>query len=383
MRTIHRMMAIAACWASVVLMQAQSADSVQTSSAAVPTAWIAQLDIDQIDPRKQENLPKITLLLRSWDIPRSKRLEYARRYLRGEYKFHTLNPEPPLHDNYWYVLNEAVEALGRLNDVESIPWLEEKLALWEAEAKKPDPERAMVVPSLPRARAVLARLKAVRDVPQVKNATDLIRRFERMLYHVGFVGNLSDWHRELRKEFEEADKCDHCGPGVQYEILLQYGQMLMEAGWRGVDITAASKIIQLDSKVGYEGGVKKTFEVYVQLAKIPLDQLAQHIVDEAVHWQVYSDGEAPKAQVLADMGVTVLPIVWEKLKWAGQNRDQLKGSGVGMGVLLEILVTVGGEQALPLIEPFLNDENKWVRYYACQAKEYIQQGKVFLFAPYF
>jgi HEAT repeat protein len=56
---------------------------------------------------------------------------------------------------------------------------------------------------------------------------------------------------------------------------------------------------------------------------------------------------------------------------------------MGLVALLEVLVTLGGEQALPLIEPFTQDENKWVRHYACRAKEYIQQGKVFLFAPYF
>jgi len=52
---------------------------------------------------------------------------------------------------------------------------------------------------------------------------------------------------------------------------------------------------------------------------------------------------------------------------------------MGLVALMEVLVTIGGPQALPLIEPFVNDEDKWVRYYACRAKEYIQQGKVFDF----
>jgi len=70
-------------------------------------------------------------------------------------------------------------------------------------------------------------------------------------------------------------------------------------------------------------------------------------------------------------------------RWAARHRDQIKGTGMGLVALLEVLVTLGGEQALPLIEPFTRDENQWVRHYACRAKEYIQQGKVFRFAPYF
>jgi len=56
---------------------------------------------------------------------------------------------------------------------------------------------------------------------------------------------------------------------------------------------------------------------------------------------------------------------------------------MGLVVLTEVLVTLAGEQALPFLEPFTQDKNEWVRHYACRAKEYIQQGKVFVFAPYF
>ncbi len=51
--------------------------------------------------------------------------------------------------------------------------------------------------------------------------------------------------------------------------------------------------------------------------------------------------------------------------------------------LMEVLVTLAGEQALPFIEPYTQDSDEWVRRYACRAKEYIQQGKAFAFAPYF
>ncbi|MCX7992288.1 MAG: hypothetical protein N2651_01335 [Fimbriimonadales bacterium] len=356
-----------------------------TQKTPTSTAWIAQLDIDQIDPRHKENLAKITLLLRSGDVPRAKRLEYARRYLRGEYKFHTQDPEQLLdHESeYWYVLNQAVRTLGRLNDTASISFLEEKLALWEAEMRKPQPQRTLVAPSSSLTKAVIARLKAVRDIPEVASAADLVRRFERMLQHAGFSSDIGAWHRELDAAIKEADKYVHGRAGLYEDLILQYGQMLLEAGWKGVDITPASAIIRLDYEVGRGLLIRETYEAYVQLAKVPPDKAAQHIVDEAVHWQVYSSNELPKAQVLADMGVSVLPLVWKKLEWAAQHRDQLKGSGIGLVALMRVLATVGGEQALPLVEPFLNHENPWVRDYACQVKEHVQQGKVFSFAPYF
>ena len=76
-------------------------------------------------------------------------------------------------------------------------------------------------------------------------------------------------------------------------------------------------------------------------------------------------------------------MIQEKLSWAWRNRDQIEGTGMGLVALTEVLVTLVGEQALPFLEPFTQDKNEWVRHYTCCAKEYIQQGKVFVFAPYF
>jgi hypothetical protein len=76
-------------------------------------------------------------------------------------------------------------------------------------------------------------------------------------------------------------------------------------------------------------------------------------------------------------------VIQEKLSWAWRNRDQIEGTGMGLVALTEVLVTLAGEQVLPFLEPFTQDKNEWVRHYACRAKEYIQQGKVFVFAPYF
>jgi hypothetical protein len=369
---------------SVLTVMAQPAVGEPQRVLSAPTAWLHRLDIDQLDPKQKENLPKITLLLRSEDIPRTRRLEYARRYLRGECKFPitTLTHDPSVDGNYRYVLNAAISAIGRLDDTESIALLETKLAQWEEEQQKPPHEQHGVIPNTLAARVVLARLKAVREVPTVKSSADLINRLETMVRYAGFEGSVDKWLLELKKEINFTYRAADLGAGIHERILWQYMQMLLASGWQGIDITAAAQIIQFGSEPIYTVP-RERFETVVQLAKMPREQAVRRIVEESPQWEVISDVEEIKAQVLLDMGTSVVPLVWSKLEWAARHRDQIKGNGMGLVALLEVLVTLGGEQALPLIEPFTRDENEWVRYYACRAKEYIQQGKVFRFAPYF
>ncbi|MEM2592518.1 MAG: hypothetical protein QXI60_08035 [Thermofilaceae archaeon] len=379
MRTIT--VVILAIWLHGLL--AQQAAPPRANNPSMTTSWVQGLDIDQLDPKREENLRKITLMLRSEDIPRTRRVEYARRYIRGEYKFHDANPNLKFEDNYRYVLDEAIAALGRLNDLESVPLLEEKLKQWEEETRKPLDERKLLIPNLTAARVTLARLKAVSEIPEVKEADALIRRLERMLRYIGFEGTIDKWLHELEKELEFTTAAIDFGPGINQRILWQYQRMLLEAGWNGINVEPAAKVIRLNPDSLSCKIAREEFEITVKLSKMPRDKAAQWIIDNAVDWQVYSFKEKLQAQILADMGISVLPLVWSKLEWATRHRDQIKGSGMGLVALMEVLVTIGGEQALPLIEPFVNDEDKWVRYYACRAKEYIQQGKVFRFAPYF
>jgi len=237
------------------------------------------------------------------------------------------------------------------------------------------------LPDMDVVRVALARLKAVRDIPEVKTSQDLIERLKRKLHHVGFQGSIEEWLQALSKELEVTYNAADMGIGIHEKILLSYFSMLMEAGWKGVDIDAAAKVIHLDWK--QYPNLHKKFESLIQLAKVPRAEVGRWIVEDALRWQVLSGAEAIKAQVLLDLGTSVVPIIQEKLSWALRNRDQIEGTGIGLAALAEVLVTLVGERALPFIEPFTQDKNEWVRHYACRAKEYIQQGKVFAFAPYF
>ena len=346
-------------------------------------SWMLQLDIDKLNPTNLSDRPKILLLLRCEDIPRAKRIENALRYIRGEYAF------APHGDLSWdeqmmhgQIIQQAVHMLARLNYVDAIPLLEQKLKLWQTASRqgwKSPPDVPIL--DLEHVRAALARLKAVRDIPEVKTSADLIERLRRMLQYASFNGFLKEWNRELEKELDLTYNSADIGPGLHQWLLRAYMAMLMEAGWKGVDIEPAARVIQLNPEK--HKPAKEEFDAAIQLARIPRSELAQWIVEDALSWQVFATAQVIKAQVLVDMGVSVVPLVWSKLEWAARHRDQIKGTGMGLVALLEVLVTLGGEQALPLIEPFTRDENHWVRHYACRAKEYIQQGKVFRFAPYF
>jgi hypothetical protein len=365
---------------------AQPAATESDKNITKQPSWIQSLDIDKLDPKTHD--PRLHLLLRCEDIPRAKRIEYARRYLRGEYAHAPKGKiDGQQAEAYSLLLEEASQTLAHLNDIDSIPLIEAKLKEWEENREKsfrsPVTE-VLILPDLGRVKAALARLKAVRDIPQVKTADDLIHRLKRMLTYIGFDGSVQEWLKVLVQEIDERKDIDHAGIGPHEWLLHQYGHQLMEAGWNGVNIDPAAQIVQLSIEdAPWRRAAQTQFEVYVELAKVPRDRLAQWIVDDAMNWQGIGIQAESKCQMLVDMGMSVVPIVWEKLLWALRHRDQIKGNGMGLVALLEVLVTLGGEQALPLIEPFTQDENKWVRHYACRAKEYIQQGKVFLFAPYF
>lgn len=378
MRAITKVVAIMAAFASMVSLQAQETASPQANGSSKPTSWVQRLDIDQLDPNVAENLAKIYLLLRSEDIPKAQRLEYARSYLRGDYKYARPITREIHEDYYWCAIMAAIVTIGKLNDVASIPLLEEKLQQWETEQKKPIEERTLIAFDPVMAQAVLARLKAVRDIPEAKDAVALIQRLERMLTHIGFKGSRNEFVRVVERRYQEAELSS--GLGLYDLVIIQYGQMILEAGWNGVDVSPAIREIQLNLGDRAMNSIQAIFEVYARVATIPREKVAQWIVDDMVNWQRITTREEYYMQVLADFGVATVPLVWSKLEWAARHRDQIKGNGMGLVALMEVLVTTGREQALPLIEPFVNDEHEWVRYYACRAKEYIQQGKVFDFA---
>jgi hypothetical protein len=380
MQAITKVLLVIIGLAGAMNLHAEQASTAHSSSSSEQIAWVQSLDIDQLDPTEQGNYEKIKLMLRSEDIPKARRLNYAQRYLRGDYRY-ALPPSAKRDESiYLGISRAALTVIGKHNSTESISLIEEKLKQWEAEREKPLEERAIISFDDVMARAVLARLKAVRDIPEVKDANDLVRRLERMLHYIGFEGSPEAFMRALEQEVKSKEGIVHGNwPGLYEEVLMQYGQMLMESGWKGIDVAAASKFIRLDFGERPARPVKEVFEVYIQLARVPRDQIAQWIVDDAIQWKRIGFREECYMQVLADQGISAMPLIRSKLEWAARHRDQIQNPAMGLVALLRVLATTGREQAMPAVELFVNDEDKWVRHYACQVKEYIQQGKVFDF----
>ncbi len=295
---------------------AQSAATGLDKHAAKQPSWIQSLDIDKLNPTNLSDYSKILLLLRCEDIPRAKRIENALRYIRGEYAF---APQGELsYDErvmHKLVIEQAVHTLARLNHVDSIPLLEQKLEFWQAALQRKvqsSPTVTIPIPNLERVRVALARLKAVRDIPEVKTSADLIERLRRMLHHAGFNGSVKDWNHELKKELDLTYNSADLGPGLHEWLLRAYMAMLMEAGWKGVDIEPAARVIQLNPEK--HKPAKEEFDAVIQLAKVPRSELAHWIVQDALSWRVFAGAEAIKAQVLVDRGISVLPLVWSKLE---------------------------------------------------------------------
>ncbi len=379
MRTINL---IAISWlVAVVGTMIVSGAQPQENASALP--HIQRIDINKLAPANPNDWVKLLVALRSQDVPQEQRLAFARRQVETVYavSIHTDPDKPNLSHAYGILLEDSIGTLARLEDVNSIPLLERRLAEWEKESQKSPHERTQVVPDLRIVRAALARLKAVRDVPQVRTAGDLVRRLERMLVYIGYEGSIQSWLTELEKEVSINSRRIPSGLGIHELVLRHYGRMLLQAAWNGVDVKPAYEIIRFNPNP--EGVAKQQWATYVELAQKPREQVAQWIVDDAMRWKVLSIREECLSQVLMDFGASVVPIIQEKLQWAFRNRDKIEGTGMGLTALMEVLVTLAGEQALPFIEPYTQDSDEWVRRYACRAKEYIQQGKAFAFAPYF
>jgi len=131
-------------------------------SVSLPSR-IQRFDLDKLDPTKSEDWVKILLVLRSEEIPRERRLTFARSQLQGEYKsvMHAETEERNLLPYYRMLLEECIGTMARLDNVDSIPLLEQKLVRWGQEAQKPSHEQTLIIPNLKIVRAALARLKAV------------------------------------------------------------------------------------------------------------------------------------------------------------------------------------------------------------------------------
>ncbi|WP_448377453.1 hypothetical protein [Fervidobacterium sp.] len=374
---------LTACAGSLLLLGSLALLHAQDENRALPTnaestryvsqATIFAQQVEALDPNSVHDLYKIFVVLRCKDVPEVQRKALTLRILTGEYpgspEFRW-TAEPEQRRGLWVAALVALSHM-HIDDASLQPFLEEHLPKWERLATVPDPElptdlqrlKNRISPDVPMARALLARLKAVRAVPEVKSANDLERRLEVMLSEAGIT------HQELRQLLEEYKEKLRRGEWIAISprahladhLVMEHARTLFHYAKRGMDLESVATSTDIEA-----------FAKAVRLGETARDW--SKLINSILQHRGYSS--AP-AQLLVDEGVAVVPVIIQKLTWAREHPKEIADTGMGVAVLLDVLATLIGKDALPLVELFLSDSN-WAGR-ARRTKEWIEQGRVFGF----
>jgi hypothetical protein len=187
---MRRTQRLRACVGSLLLLCSLTLLHAQNENRALPTnaestryvsqATIFAQQVETLNPNSVHDLYKIFFVLRCKDVPEAQRKALALRILTGEYPSDpefkwTADPE----QQFGFCI-AALVALSHMHidDASLLPFLEENLPKWEqltqpvADAELPAElqrlKNRISVRIVPMARALLARLKAVRAVPEIK-----------------------------------------------------------------------------------------------------------------------------------------------------------------------------------------------------------------------
>ncbi len=368
-------------WLALNAQPESTLPTTQTQSLPYTSqALLFAQQVEQYDPNNVFDRYKLYVVLRSQDVPREQRKALALRILTGDYPS---RPDFTAYSKGIYGLwVGALVALSHIHmdDPSLIPFLEEYLPKWEQAVSASDPDqlpseiRRLVrrtSPDVQLARALLYRLKAVEAVPQVKSAADLERRLEMMLKEAGFTRQqlpqfyeeYLDWllNRHLRSDLRLAS--------LAYWLAQEYGRMLFHYTKRGIDVSGIVKADSTDK-------VMKQWSEHVRFAKLAVqpEQLIWELLKQRITDERYG-------QILVDEGVRVVPLIIQQLEAIKHDRSQVSDTGMGLVTLLEALVTLVGKSAVPLLEPFTQDEREWLCAYAQSAIQQAQEDKVFGFYP--
>lgn len=336
--------------------------------------------IDTLEVMYTTDRYKVYLVLRSQDVPVEQRKTLARRILTGDYPKRVGSATEGLS----YLWTAALIALSHLHidDASLLPFLEENLPKWErianaySEEELPDdlrPLKERIFPNLTLTRAVIARLKAVQAVPEIKSAADIERRLDVMLKEVGMT------RQELKQLYDEVqDKFNRTsGIGISergwlaYAVVSEHRRTLFHYAKRGMDVMPAATSLGI--------------EAFVEGARLGKEasNLSQ-LIDAILKNPFY---DHTRGRILVDEGIAAVPVIIQKLAWAREHPEEVAFSGMGVSVLLDVLVSLIGKDALPYIEQLSSDdskgERKWTIGYNHRRKTWIERGDVFGFDPNF
>lgn len=336
--------------------------------------------VEQLNPNDVQDAYKIFLVLRSPDVPAEQRVSLAKRILSGSY------PDKP--DFRWDAVGSfslgqgmfvtALAALSHLHvdDPSILPFLEDILFKFEQIAQSSPQEelpadlkrlRDRVSPEMAMLRAVAARLKAVKAVPKVEVPADLQRRVDAILKEAGVT------RRELNQQYEEFMNAIRQSREAAFanrstfpmHLVNEIGRTLFHYAKRGMDVATLCT---------GDDSVAQALKAY---ARAGIDARSpQRLIDFLAASQTR---DAIAAQILVDMGVSVVPSIVQALE-AFHSGDTSPASK-GVETLLEVLGTLLGEDALRYIEPLTHNQPDWLRQAARRVADAIKAGSVFSFYP--
>jgi hypothetical protein len=367
-----------ACYATVISLFAQSApDAVSQESPIVLSAQRAiagNLGIQD----ENEYYKYLVNLMRVEALPRELRLRLAYKVLEGNL------PESGvvmLQGRLFGLSNAALLTLGRLEDVNAIGFLEQKLPLWEKMAEPGSSEDQLsgrLVPDVLQARITLARLRAVRAVP-LRSANDVRERFRRMLQDLNIP--VDEWDSLMREAENNPKLFDEALLEVGTErhqklwrarmLLKEYAQMLLQARIQGHDV---SKLL-----AEYPFEATDLARAYANLARLPNETRLQQVVQQAFQWRVMNTENAAYAQYLLDHSEQAVPIILNAVR--SLDSSSLSEPGVGLAALTEVVATaiaLGSAESNSL-EALNQASTQHAQRFVQKVREQVLQRKVQVF----
>jgi hypothetical protein len=357
---------------------ASPTDAQTTHYTSLATLFARQIDALQMTDTSDRY--KVYLVLRSQDVPVEQRKTLAMRILTGDYP-KTVDPATDGLGDLWTAALIALSHL-HIDDASLLPFLEENLPKWERIVNAYSPEdlpdelrplKERIYPNLTLTRAVIARLKAVQAVPEIKSAADMERRLDVMLKEVGMT------RQELQQLCEEVKEKLYRTRGIgisergwlAYNVMKEHRRTLFHYAKRGMDVMPAATSLSIEALA--EGA---------RLGKEASNLL--QLIDAILKNPIY---DHTRGRILVDEGIAAVPAIIQKLARVREHPEEVAFSGMGVSVLLDVLASLIGKDALPYVEQFLSDdckgEWKWTRSYGRRTKTWIERGDVFGFNPNF
>ncbi|MEM2356141.1 MAG: HEAT repeat domain-containing protein [Candidatus Bathyarchaeia archaeon] len=258
-----------------------------------------------------------------------------------------------LKEEHPFILITALLALGRLGATESV---EDIRAL---QKRLQDDSHIQSFAAL-----ALARIQAESAVPQTVNQEQLRQKIKHFLtaadlsvrqIYKGASWYIAQW---------QAGRYRDLAP-FEVQALRQIAEITSEAYEKGVQ--DAFTVVGLDFSRDHAAQLK------AQLGQMSREQRVQWLVDLLSKKRVGRWEEEYEVQALADEGLFASKAIITKLREMRTHRTQYPYNA-SFALLFRALICIGDTDSIPVVRSFLNDSDRWVRYYAEQTLRHLEQG---------